>query len=189
MKKLVLAVLAAAVPAWASAGAGPEKDSAGLEPLLGEAQRVAQAQALKTQNALKERAETASGPVGLPAPWHAKDVDVLSDIAACKGVEESWRLVPRPRLPTLEEAVSALEPCVRALNAGPAKVSVRKGRWRTPIGPGTDGSTEGIVIQVRFLSGVIGNPLLMNLQKSLEVRDGRLLGFPAMVREGHPNQG
>ncbi|MBI4375954.1 MAG: hypothetical protein HY549_05835 [Elusimicrobia bacterium] len=180
MSKMALAVLAAAMPAWASAGAGLEKDRAGLESLLGETQRVAQAQVLETQNILKERPR--GGPVGIPNP--ALAWDVLDTIPTCKEIVNR-KFVRRP---SIEEALGMLKPCVRALNAGGGpRISARKDSME-PIGRDRFERVERIVLTVHG-SVPVGSTVVMNLKYSISKRNDQLLGWPAEVETADAEAG
>lgn len=71
----------------------------------------------------------------------------------------------------LKEAVSALEPCARAISA----------RYGVAVSFGATGSGRGL--DLRVLGGFPpGSPLLYHLRFGLARRGGSLLGYPAQLR-------
>lgn len=89
--------------------------------------------------------------------------DVFSDVPEC-GVVDALPFRPY----TLPEAVALLEPCLKAFSAlYDVELSAKAEMDR------------GILIEARR---VYGTPVLKDLDRSLNIRDQRLMGFPVLVR-------
>jgi hypothetical protein len=89
--------------------------------------------------------------------------DVFSDVPEC-GIVDALPFRPY----ALPEAILLLEPCLKTLSA----------LYDVELSAKAD-MDRGILIEARR---VYGTPVLKNLDRSLNIRDQRLMGFPVLVR-------
>jgi hypothetical protein len=174
MIKTCSIALAAAVLAAAQAVAAPSVDwdrttsAAALSPV---------SESLRADFQALNRKLSAEGPQRMLYGIPQKPQDAFAGAAGCDRLDAMFM-----RAFSLDEAVRFLQPCAQGLSQRYGlPVTAEKGAV------GVDGSRgEALGIQLRVPASIKpGNHILMDLSYSLrELRQGRLLGFPAAVISG-----